>query len=271
MASERVTSSVQVRTWGLAPARPRACPDEVHIWRAHLDLPPHRVMRLARSLSPDEARRAERLFFEADRRRFVVARGVLRTILSRYLSLPPADLRFCYGPHGKPELAPEHGDGRLHFNLAHAQGLALYAVTYDRQVGIDVEYMRPQLACRAVAERFFAPSEARRLAALPEEVQGEAFFCCWTRKEAYLKARGDGLSLPLASWSVSLTPGEGPVNLHTARCPAEAARWCLWSLNPGPGYAAAVAVEGAGWQLRCWRWSPLGRRAARRTGCDRWP
>jgi 4'-phosphopantetheinyl transferase len=266
VTSSGVTSRALVGSWGPAPVRPRARFDQVHVWGAHLDLPPHRVLCLARYLSPDEVRRAERLFFEADRRRFVVARGVLRAILGRYLTLPPAELRFCYGPHGKPELAPEHGDGRLHFSLAHSYGLALYAVTYDRLVGIDVEYMRPHLAGRAVAERFFAPVEVERLAALPEEVQGEAFFCCWTRKEAYLKARGDGLSLPIDGFYVSPSPGEGPVELCTPTYPLEAERWCLRSLEPGPGYAAAVAVEGSGWLLRHWRWAPLGRRAVRQQG-----
>lgn len=264
MTIVRVTSRAAAASWGPAPARPRARSDQVHVWRAHLDLPSHRLPRLARLLSPDEVRRGERFFFEADRRRFIVARGVLRMILGRYLGLSPVELCFCYGPHGKPELAPEHGDGRLHFNLAHSHGLALYAVTYDRQVGIDVEYMRPHLASRAVAERFFAPEEVERLASLPEKSQGEAFFCCWTRKEAYIKARGDGLVLPLDRFSVSVVPDEDPVQLHTPGNPAEAMRWCLRGLDAGAGYAAAVAVEGSGWILRRWQWSPLRRRARRR-------
>ncbi len=258
MKRGRVTSRTLAGSWGPAPARPRARCDQVHIWVAHLDLPPHRVHRLAQLLSPDEVRRAERLFFQADRQRFVVARGVLRTILGRYLNLPPAELRFYYGLHGKPALAPEHGDGRLHFSLAHSQGLALYAVAYDRQVGIDVEYMRPHLASRAVAERFFSPTEVERLAALPARMQGEAFFCCWTRKEAYIKARGDGLSLPLDYFEVSLAPGDDPVHLRTPGDPAEAMRWCLRGLDPGPGYAAAARAPSA------WRQPIEARRAPRR-------
>lgn len=249
-------------SWGLPPTRPQARHDEVHVWSAHLDLPPHRVLRIAQFLSDDEVRRAARLFFAADRQRFIVARGILRVILGRYLGVHPAELRFTYGPHGKPALAPQHGNGRLHFNLAHSQGLALYAVAYDRQVGIDVEYMRPHLANREVAARFFSPAEVERLGALPEAMQPEAFFCCWTRKEAYMKARGDGLALPADAFEVSLTPGDGPVHLTTPGDPAEAARWCLQGLDPGPGYAAAVAVEGSGWQLCRWRWLPTRRRVA---------
>ncbi|HHX44897.1 MAG TPA: 4'-phosphopantetheinyl transferase superfamily protein [Chloroflexi bacterium] len=262
MATDLVTPARAA--WNQAPAWPHARHDEVHIWRAHVDLPPHRVFRLARVLSPDEARRANQLFFEADRRRFTVARGLLRTILGRYLRVSPAELHFCYGPQGKPALAPEYGEGRLHFSVSHSHRLALYAVAYDRQVGVDVEYMRPHLASREVAERFFAPAEVARLAMFPEALQGEAFFCCWTRKEAYLKARGDGLSLPLDEFYVSLTPGVEHVELHTPRDPAEAARWHIRALDPKPGYAAAVAVEGSGWRLCRWRWAPRGRRRARR-------
>jgi 4'-phosphopantetheinyl transferase len=260
----RATSGASAGSWGPAPACPRARCDQVHVWRARLDLPAHRVVRLARFLSPDEVRRAERLFFEVDRQRFIVARGVLRTILGRYLGASPIELRFVYGPHGKPELTPEFADGRLHFSVAHSHRLALYAVAYDRQVGVDLEYMRPHLASKMVAERFFSPLEAERLGALPEKEQGEAFFCCWTRKEAYIKARGEGLSLPLDCFDVSLAPDEDPVRLRTLGDPAEATRWCLRGLAPGAGYAAAVAAEGSGWRLQRWLWSPVRRRATRR-------
>lgn len=264
MTRGRVTPSVSAGSWSPAPARPRACRDQVHIWRAHLNVPAQRVPRFARLLSPDEIRRAARLFFQADCRRFVVAHGVLRSILGRYLGVPPSELCFSYGPHGKPELVPTYADGRLHFSLAHSHGLALYAVAYDRQVGVDLEYMHLRLADRAVAERFFSPVEAERLEALPEKEQGKAFYHCWTCKEAYIKARGDGLSLPLDCFEVSLAPDQDPVHLHTPEDPAEATRWCLRGLDPGAGYAAAVAVEGFGWRFRRWMWSPVRRRAARR-------
>jgi len=228
----------------------------VQVWRARLDVPAYRVRELAQLLSLDEARRAERLFFDVDRQRFIVARGLLRTILGRYLRAPPAELRFVYGPYGKPELTLEFADGRLHFSVAHSHRLALYAVAYDRQVGIDLEYMRPRLVSKAVAEHFFSPVEVERLGALPEKEQREAFFCCWTRKEAYIKARGEGVSLPLDCFEVSPVPNENPVRLRTHGDPAEATRWCLRGLEPGAGYAAAVAVEGFGWHLRRWLWSP---------------
>lgn len=260
----RVADERSKGSWGIAPARPRASAGEVHIWRAFLDLPPHRVDKLARTLSPDEIRRAEHLFFAVDRLRFTVARGVLRAILGSYLDTPASDITFCYGPHGKPALPPEFDEGRLHFNVAHSFGLALYAVARDREVGVDVEWMRPHLANTGVAERFFAPAEVETLEALPEDGRGEAFYRCWTRKEAYIKARGEGLSLPLDQFDVSLAVDERPVRLRTHQDPFEAERWRLWALQPAQGYAAAVAVEGLGWRLRRWTWVPVRRRVTSR-------
>jgi len=260
----QMTDERSAGAWGIAPARPRASAEEVHVWRAFLDLPPHRVEKLARTLSSDEVRRAEHLFFSVDRLRFTVARGVLRIILGSYLGIPPDEVAFAYGPHGKPALPPEFDEGRLHFNVAHSLGLALYAVARDREVGVDVEWMRPQPVSRSVAARFFAPIEVERLAALPEESQGEAFYRCWTRKEAYIKARGEGLSLPLDQFDVSLAADERPVRLRTYHSPADAERWRLWALQPAPGYAAALAVEGSGWRLRRWTWVPVRRRVIAR-------
>ena len=203
-------------------------------------------------LTVDERQRAERYIFERDRTHFVVARGLLRVLLGRYLRQEPQYLRFTYGPHGKPALATDTGGGALGFNVSHSHGLALYAVTRGREVGVDVERIRPEVAQEKIAERFFSPREVTVLRALPTPLQAAAFFACWTRKEAYIKAKGEGLALPLDQFDVSLAPGEPAALSHTAWDPQEAACWALQDLAPAPGYRAAVAGAGHDWHLTCW-------------------
>ncbi|MFC2045944.1 4'-phosphopantetheinyl transferase family protein [Chloroflexota bacterium] len=227
---------------------------EVHVWRASLDLPASRVQSLQHTLAADELTRADRYYSWQDSERFIVARGLLRAILSRYLDMAPDHLRFCYGPRGKPKLDKETGGEALRFNVTHTQGLALYAVAHGREVGIDVERIRPELVDGDIAERFFSPREVAALRTLPVALRPESFFNCWTRKEAYTKARGDGLSLPLKQFDVSLAPREPAALLSTKGDPLEAARWSLWALHPGPGYVAALAVEGHDWRLECRQW-----------------
>jgi 4'-phosphopantetheinyl transferase len=142
--------------------------------------------------------------------------------------------------------------------VTHSHGVALYAVTRGREVGIDLERIRSDLAVTEIAGRFFSRQEVAMLRALPTEEQREAFFRCWTRKEACLKARGEGLSLPLDQVDVSLAPGEPDAVPGTERNPSEASRWSLQELIPAPGYAAALAVEGHGWRLACWQWPEPG-------------
>jgi 4'-phosphopantetheinyl transferase len=161
---------------------------------------------------------------------------------------------FCYGAHGKPALAGDTGADAIRFNAAHSLGVALYAVTRGREVGIDLEHIRFDLAVMEIAERFFSRREVATLRTLPTEAQRQAFFRCWTRKEAYIKARGEGLSLPLDQFDVSLTPAEPAAVLGTQRDPSETARWSLQELPLAPDYVAALAVEGHGWRLACWQW-----------------
>lgn len=175
-------------------------------------------------------------------------------MLGRYLNIPPEQLRFCYGPYGKPGLAEDSSGVPIRFNMSHSHELALYAVTREREVGIDIEYRREDFASEQIAQQFFSHGEVAALRALPAQAQVEAFFNCWTRKEAYIKATGQGLSLPLDQFDVSLAPGEQAALLSRQDQPQEASRWTLQELAPGDGYAAAVAVEGSGWQLNCWQW-----------------
>lgn len=232
-------------------------PDEVHIWRASLDQPPAQVDQLARTLSGDEQRRAARFHFSRDRRRFVVGRGMLRTILGGYLGLPPEAVRFDYGARGKPALAEGSSPARpaLRFNLAHSEELALYAFAWGREVGIDVERVRPLADADAIVSRFFSAREGASWHRLPEEERPAAFFRGWTRKEAYIKAVGDGLALPLDRFDVPLGPEEGQQELCIAGDPAEALRWALVAFTPAAGYPAALAVEGWDWRRSYWQYA----------------
>jgi 4'-phosphopantetheinyl transferase len=221
---------------------------EVHVWRARLDQPSDEVECLRQVLTPDEVARANRFHFEEGRRHFTVARGVLRAILSCYSGIEPSELRFLYGPREKPRLADETGGKWLRFNLSHSHGRALYAVAHGREVGIDLELIRSGRDHAALAERFFSSRESSTFLSLPEELQTEAFYLCWTRKEAYIKARGDGLYLPLNRFDVSLVPGEPAELLHAQ----DRERWSLHAFTPWQDYAAALVVEGEGLHLSFW-------------------
>jgi 4'-phosphopantetheinyl transferase len=251
--------TTQLSSWRVPPERLALESGEMHVWRVTLVQPASALKYFLSILSSDEEARAESFYFEKDRNRFIAAHGVLRTILSRYLNVPPERLRFCYGRYGKPALAEDPGGRAIRFNMSHSHELALYAVTRDREVGVDLEYIRADFASHEIARQFFSPGEVARLGALPVSMRTEAFFNCWTRKEAYIKATGKGLSLALDQFDVSLAPGEPAVLLSTRENPQEASRWTLRELSPGPGYVAALAVEGRDWRLDCWQWSNLAR------------
>jgi len=231
---------------------------EVHVWRAGLDRPAPEVEGLFGTLSPEERERARRFRFERDRRHFVVARGTLRALLGRVLDAEPAALSFVYEAYGKPALETIEGRDPLSFNVSHSGGLALYALARGRRVGLDLERVRADFASEEIAEQFFSKDEVRRLRALPEGLRVEGFFNCWTRKEAYIKGRGEGLSFPLDRFAVSLSPREPAELLSVEGSAHEAARWSLRHLRPGEGYVGAVAAEGRDWRLECWDWDGAG-------------
>lgn len=212
---------------------------DVHVWRARLDPAASEVAACWSLLSADERARAERYRFERHRRRFVVARGTLRKLLGRYTARPPADIVFRVTEYGKPVL--DGGEG-LQFNLSHSHELAVYAFA-ALPVGVDVEHLRPVEDALDIAARFFSPREVADLRALGEDRRARAFFACWTRKEAYIKALGQGLSLPLDSFSVSLEL-ERPALRHAGGDPEEWRRWTIANVEVGEGYAGAVAVRG---------------------------
>jgi 4'-phosphopantetheinyl transferase len=209
----------------------------------------------------DVLARAALFYFARDREHFIVARGVLRAILGCYLNRTPESLSFCYGSHGKPALAGESDGDAIRFNVSHSHGVALYAVTRGREVGIDLERIRFDLPVVEIAERFFSKREVAMLRSLPTEARHQAFFRCWTHKEAYIKARGEGLSLPLDQFDLSLTSGGPDAVLGTQRDPPETSRWCFQDLSPAAGYVAALAVEAHGWRLTCWQWPEPGQQS----------
>ena len=238
--------------WESAPVGLELARDEVHVWRIRLDRPAEVVARLGRTLAPEERAKAARFRFEKDRDHYTVGRGMLRAILGRYLEIEPARLEFRSEAYGKPALVVGEGQGEgLRFNLAHSHGLALLAVARAREVGVDVERGRAIENFERIIERFFSPRECSAFRVLPEDQKLAAFFRCWTRKEAYMKATGEGFSLPLDRFDVSLAPGEPARLLDVAGRPGEAARWSMRELEPGPGFFGTVMAEGEGWRLRC--------------------
>jgi 4'-phosphopantetheinyl transferase len=236
--------------WPSPPPDLALAGDAVHVWRAELEQPEERVRQLAQTLSQDEQDRAGRFYFERHRRRFIVARAMLRAILGRYLGLDPGQLEFRYGSRGKPYLAARFS--QLEFNLAHSRELALYAFTQGREIGIDLEHLRSIADIEQISARFFSARENATLSAFPENQRLRAFYNCWTRKEAYLKATGEGLTHPLDQFDVSLAPGEPARLLRVQGDPLEAARWSLQALEPASDYIAAIALRSRGWSLACW-------------------
>ncbi|HXK09640.1 MAG TPA: 4'-phosphopantetheinyl transferase superfamily protein [Vicinamibacteria bacterium] len=236
-------------------------PDEVHVWCADLDVLSEATFDLA--LSPDERARGERFRFARDRRRFSISRGLLRHLLGRYAHVPPAALRFGYGHRGKPFLP---GDDGLRFNVSHSGGLALLAFARDRELGVDVERERSVPEACDIARRYFSRREETALVSLPEGERTKAFFRCWTRKEAVVKAQGDGLAQPLDAFDVTLAPGE-PARLLFVRGEALPRFW-LEDVPPAPGFAGALAVGGRPARVvrRAWRESMEVSHGSRRFG-----
>jgi 4'-phosphopantetheinyl transferase len=223
--------------------------DEVHLWRGELEALCGHEPHWKTVLSPDELKRADRFHFARDRQRFVAARALLRTILASYLDTAPSDLSFVYSKKEKPSLASAHSSD-VTFNISHSGGIALFAFALGREIGVDVEQVRSDFDLDAIARRFFSEHEQNQLAGLPTEAKAEAFFRCWTRKEAYIKATGDGLSLPLSQFDVSLEPGKQDALFATRPDASEAARWLLGEVPAGSGYIGAICVRGRNWKLQ---------------------
>jgi 4'-phosphopantetheinyl transferase len=229
--------------------------NEAHVWLISLPGEQPRDALDFSPLSEDEIQRAQRLHFDRDRTRFIAARSALRNILAQYLALAPREVTFSYTAKGKPELAPDFHKPALQFNLSHSHKFALLAITRHSRIGADIEFINPERATEDIASRFFSPVEFAALQALPGAERIAAFFQCWTRKEAYVKAVGSGLSLPLDSFDVAFGPGVPPALLRIGNSSEQAAAWTLYDIPNHAEYAAAVAVESTIEELRLLSWS----------------
>jgi 4'-phosphopantetheinyl transferase len=216
-------------------------PGEVHIWRIHPTTPPVPFDALSSMLSDDERIRAVNFQFDRDRNYFIVARGLLRVILSKYLNITPSHVEFLYKPYGKPNMLPIEGAIPLQFSLSHSKDLVVYSVTTSCRIGVDIEYMNTLSDYDLLIEQHFSAQEKAAIQRLPEEQQRQAFYSLWTAKEAYLKATGQGLTASLAQIEVGLESDE-PSSLRFIN-QQEFAQWNLTRLNLEPGYAGALVVE----------------------------
>ncbi len=217
--------------------------DRIDVWSVRLDIDAARVERLWDSLSADERARAARFAFDRDRRRFVVGRGAVRSILASYVGAKPAEIRFTYGPHGKPFLADSPPKNALQFNASGSQELAVCAVTLGREVGIDIEACRP-IEDEAFVEQCLAPDERQAYATLSPEEKSASFFRLWTRKEAYLKGAGAGLSRPLSSFEVSFLPGEKARLMADHLSPKAVEDWAFVDFTPAAPHMGALVISG---------------------------
>ena len=230
--------------------------NEVHVWSAKLSCSQMQRERFYQTLSTDEKERSARFHFDKDRFDYIVGRGILRQLIGTYKKIDPSKIVFDYGKHGKPRItdALQTSGGQLEFNVSHSHGMALFAFAIDRELGVDIEQIRPLSDGHSIAERFFSKSEYEKFASVPPSLQSQAFFNCWTRKEAFIKAIGDGLTYPLDGFAVTLTPGVPAKLLHINENVSEAAKWDLRSLEPKEKYVGAIIAQGDQWQLTQLRW-----------------
>ena len=233
------------RVWSPATVGIPLGANEVHVWRARLDLETLVLDRHSPVLSAEERERAVRFKFSKDRNHFIAARATLRHLLAGYLGEPPEDIQLEILRYGKPTLTADAKIPSLRFNLSHSHGFAMFAFSLGHELGIDLEKIRPEVAFEGIENNLFSPTEKDELAALPLEHRAEGFFLCWTRKEAYVKAHGQGLQISLEGFDVSLTPGEPPALNSTDK-----ERWSLYSISPEAEFAGALVAEGQEHQLR---------------------
>lgn len=240
-----------ITMWSPAMQKPLLPAGELHIWRAELSVDAAALAHYQTILTKEEIDRADEFRFERNRNYFIAARGILRCLLGNYLQMDPNKIVFNYGEFGKPALASSKD---MQFNLSHSGGMALIGITKNHCVGIDLERIESNIELEEIANRFFSQRESRDLLALPLDQRPQAFFNCWTRKEAFIKAKGSGLSFPLDKFEVSLHPEEPAKLLATHWNDQERAKWSLFNLEPGEGFAGAVAVNGLVTDVRFWQW-----------------
>jgi 4'-phosphopantetheinyl transferase len=240
--------------WQIPTDWPVLDADHVHLWRVDLNQTDDLVARYSRVLAPDEEYRAGRFRFERHKRRFVVGRAILRQVLGRYLNLSPAHVAFGYGPKGKP-FVDHSTDHLIRFNLSHTEELMVLAVSLNREMGVDVEFMRPISDIDQLADHCFSEKELRTFKQLKSQHRRAAFFRCWTRKEAYVKAIGDGFSAPLKGFDVSFLPEAEARLLRVVADSEEADKWSMCSFEPALDVQGALVAAGNDWNAHFYRWA----------------
>ncbi len=244
---------MQKSKWQTPPAKLKLLNDEIHIWRVSTNDQTDKSVEYLRSiLSNEEQEKADRFHFERDRKQYTIARGFLRIIIGRYLDINPTEFDFSYNKYGKPKLEGADIGDSLHFNLSHSGNMVLYVFSLNRRVGIDVELIKSYKKTREIVERFFSEKEKEEFASLPEGQKDVAFYTCWARKEAYIKAVGKGMSLPLDEFTVSMIPRKPILLLHNHNEIDNGVKWTLLDIDRIENYASAVAAEGEGLKLRYW-------------------
>lgn len=228
--------------WELPPDILQLHHGEVHTWRVWLDLSSHEIDTMQVTISEPEMDRAEKFHFLKDRNRFIAAHSYLRQILAKYLELEPEEIRYTYNEHGKPEFDSDFS--QMRFNLSHSEFIGLIAVSKMSRIGIDIERIKQQVNIEEIAKRFFSSGETKKILSLSESERNEAFFRCWTQKEAYIKALGVGMLMSLNQFEVSFEPGIPPKIKHIDGDEGEAARWNMYHINPNEGFIGALVVEG---------------------------
>jgi 4'-phosphopantetheinyl transferase len=240
--------------WPLPPPELRLEENEVHIFAAPLDLPQPELEKRVATLSLAEKERAGKFKFDKHRNRFIAGRGLLREALAHYLQTEPIALDFSYSERGKPEFPPHFPKTGIYFNLAHSENLALLAITRIGSIGVDVEHIRPVNNVEELVARFFSKREDELFQKLSDPEKPAAFFNLWTRKEALLKATGEGIGNRLNQVEVSFLAGESAKLLAISGDTAKAAQWTLQELLPTPGFVGALAIESQNLRVSCWTW-----------------
>ncbi len=239
-----------MNSWPQPPTELPALQDNIHVWAVRLDDASVDLDHARAVISLDERARAACFKFDRDRRRYLVAHAALHEILSRYLPIAPLGLSFDTGANGKPRLSQALAPSGIEFNLSHSNEMALLAVCYKREVGVDIEYVKEQFAFQEVAERFFTPREVAAMRGLPSHLQRQAFFKCWTSKEAFLKAKGTGLSGALDEVEIVIIADE------QVRITTNVPGWLLAELAPIDGHEAALVVAGGPVPIHYYLWQP---------------
>lgn len=251
----QIIATLDPTQWQMPPNTIHLPQNTVHVWSASLRHHATKIAQLRQLLTEDERARADRFYFEKDRIAYTAARGQLRLLLSRYLEVDATAIRFIYSKYGKPALAEPFAKSGLHFNVTHSQDMAVYGFSWHNELGIDVEYKyrTPTPDFTGICTHFFAPVEQAVLLKHKGEEIREAFYRCWTRKEAYLKASGEGLSRALDSFHVTLTAHEPATLLYVKDEPEEVERWNMMHIPIGKEYTAALCVEGENISMVCWK------------------